>query len=829
MNDKSQDKEPRGGTGEQDPFSRYYSVAGGPELERLDRGWEIDSAGLCAQRLDALSRRAEAVDGACKDCVSEALGPAEESARFDAKAAALLKEANDYARVNLGYLAPTRPGVLGIPKRLLLRAVRYPVKTYTDGIFSSQEHFNSATASFLNQSADELRTLLSQTAFFDKKLRLQQRFDDQTAAALRAAADNISALCEALQRQRSFNRSLASFLDGFVKASAELVASVRDALDERLAKCERRLDQAEEAIRSANRESEARFREAQKSDERLLEALNEVSEGLSKRLARAEQRLDGQAGRAEALERRADEAEQRIAGLDGRSHSIEKRLDAAEGALGGLSLRQDRAEDAISSLDNRQLAFEKRADEAEEAIRSGNARFEAIERELEGVSKRVEAVGEEIHDTHSFFSLQLEATDARIEHAEVRHNELAEWVGTVQSKVDAASEWLANQGKQMEAVNQWLANQSNELESARQWLKNLSETSEEHGRWLQTLQEKADEQTKWAAGVSDELAGHTEWLNNLQTAHKEQSSWLFSLSQRFEELGQWVGNLEKGQKETSSSVQSVAKRIKEIGYSVGYVKRKLASAPSAESQAPGSPSSVARAPVLEDDEYLIFEERFRGDSEDIKRRQKRYVDYFGGCRRVVDLGCGRGEFLELLREGGIEGLGVDLSPGMVQICKEKGLRARRSDVLSFLERARPGQFDGAFCSQVLEHLGPAEVFRVCKLLSEKIAPGGVVVLETINPCSVYAFLNSFLLDPSHTFPLHPQMLQFALSLTELEVEKLLYLAPVDEKLRPKRLESASDAASLSNQVARLLDQNFVVVDEILFGSQDYAVVARKPR
>src|SRR5207237_7426438 len=130
---------------------------------------------------------------------------------------------------------------------------------------------------------------------------------------------------------------------------------------------------------------------------------------------------------------------------------------------------------------------------------------------------------------------------------------------------------------------------------------------------------------------------------------------------------------------------------------------------------PASASARSRQVERELD-YLQFENRFRGSQEDVAGRQSAYVDLFRELPAgVVDLGCGRGEFLELLKGAGIAAYGLDMSEAMVSVCRERGLDARQGDLLEHLATVPEGSVGGVFCAQVLEHLDPSGVVRFFEL------------------------------------------------------------------------------------------------------------------
>ena len=157
---------------------------------------------------------------------------------------------------------------------------------------------------------------------------------------------------------------------------------------------------------------------------------------------------------------------------------------------------------------------------------------------------------------------------------------------------------------------------------------------------------------------------------------------------------------------------------------------------------------LAQDGAAEDDgsAYVGFEDVFRGRHDDIVERQRSYLPYFESVTDVLDLGCGRGEFLELLRERGIAARGIDTNAEMVARCVERGLAVTRSDALSHLRALPEASVGGLFSAQVVEHLGPRYLMRLLEAMRRVLRPGGRAVVETINPASWTAFFGAYLRD-----------------------------------------------------------------------------------
>lgn len=232
-------------------------------------------------------------------------------------------------------------------------------------------------------------------------------------------------------------------------------------------------------------------------------------------------------------------------------------------------------------------------------------------------------------------------------------------------------------------------------------------------------------------------------------------------------------------------------------------------------------------------QYAGFEDAFRGSELEIRERMADYVPRFAGASDVVDLGCGRGEFLELLREAGIDARGVDLNHEMVERCRAKGFTVIESDGLSYLAAAAPGSLGGLIACQVVEHLQPDYLLRLLSAAAEALRPGAPIVLETINPMCWSAFFESYIRDLTHVRPVHPDTLKFLVTAAGFSDATILWRSPYPEggKLErtPAAADGAADAGSASiRPLLEALDRNVDRLNGMFFTHRDYAVVARRP-
>lgn len=235
-------------------------------------------------------------------------------------------------------------------------------------------------------------------------------------------------------------------------------------------------------------------------------------------------------------------------------------------------------------------------------------------------------------------------------------------------------------------------------------------------------------------------------------------------------------------------------------------------------------ASAAAPATAEPFDYFAFEARMRGSHADVLERQRPYVADFEEAAPVLDVGCGRGEFLSLLREAGIEAAGVDRDPDMVELCRADGLDVEQGDAIAHLEGLADESLGGVFAAQILEHLPPAPLVRLLELACAKLRPAGILVAETMNPLSLVALKNYFA-DLTHAQPLVPETLVLLARQAGFGSTELRFLHPPPEHERLRSVDLPPDPAFDSARVA--LGANVARLNELVFGPQDYALVARR--
>ncbi len=249
--------------------------------------------------------------------------------------------------------------------------------------------------------------------------------------------------------------------------------------------------------------------------------------------------------------------------------------------------------------------------------------------------------------------------------------------------------------------------------------------------------------------------------------------------------------------------------------------------PGAQGEPKGSPP-----PMVDAYKYVGFEDRFRGSEDEIRKRLTDFVPYFDGTTNVLDVGCGRGEFLDLLKAKGVSARGLDLNPEMVEVCLARGLEATSGDALTYLSGLPDESLGGLLAVQVIEHLEPDYLQRFLQTAFYKLKPGARMVLETINPACWVAFFESYIRDLSHVRPIHPETLQYLLHASGFSSVDVVYRAPIAEEARLQRVTARPEhfgdqQVDPLTELVSAFNRNMDRLNSRMFTFQDYAAVAIK--
>ena len=252
----------------------------------------------------------------------------------------------------------------------------------------------------------------------------------------------------------------------------------------------------------------------------------------------------------------------------------------------------------------------------------------------------------------------------------------------------------------------------------------------------------------------------------------------------------------------------------ELTASSGLLDRVIAGEPlhvdtSAESE-PELPAALRRA-------FAAFTDTFRGERAEIRDRVAEYLPLLQDSRPVLDLGCGRGELLEVLRDHGIESRGVDSDAAMVQACRRLGLAVEQAEALAELRAVPPQSLGAVTAVHLVEHLGSAGWMVLVDLAARALRPGGLLLIECPNPETLRVGANLFWVDPTHRVPVHPDALGFVARAVGLQVVEIRRLRPFPSEQRLADPHQPEPVRALAERL-----------DAWLSGPRDVLLIARKP-
>jgi O-antigen chain-terminating methyltransferase len=305
--------------------------------------------------------------------------------------------------------------------------------------------------------------------------------------------------------------------------------------------------------------------------------------------------------------------------------------------------------------------------------------------------------------------------------------------------------------------------------------------------------------------------------------NRQVGSGFTSVTHRFEEADRERADLH-------DLCETLITRIDDLALHVAALERRLTTVPAAAqspardgSSAPGDggpPIERRAADLCRDPAYARLEAALRGDEPTIRERQRAYVDLFAGAEgSILDIGCGRGEFLDLLRDAGRAARGVDRSPDNVRLCRGKGLDVVEGDALEYLSSLDDGSLSGLFGAQFIEHVGPEYLLALLRAAFAKLRPGARIALETIN-ADALATLPTFYADLSHAQPIPPvtaKLLLEACGFRRVEIRYTSAFPPASQ------LAASGDQSPL----AKRFDEAVAKLNQTLWGAREYAVIGTR--
>ena len=256
----------------------------------------------------------------------------------------------------------------------------------------------------------------------------------------------------------------------------------------------------------------------------------------------------------------------------------------------------------------------------------------------------------------------------------------------------------------------------------------------------------------------------------------------------------------------------------EIQLEVAQLQRKIDAARASGPITPttAAPAPISSSPAIDDALYIALEDAFRGDPIVIRARQHQYVPYVQNVvsqtAPLLDIGCGRGEWLNILKDSNIPATGIDTNAASVQECSAQGLNVLHADAITYLSNAKEQSLGAITLFQVLEHLPFATMVHLLRLALRALVPGGVLIAEVPNSETLSVGASTFWIDPTHERPLFPGLLEFLATEVGYTSVEGVYSSP---------LAPEPDFSELAPHVREPL----LAMHRQLNGNGDFAIIA----
>lgn len=281
-----------------------------------------------------------------------------------------------------------------------------------------------------------------------------------------------------------------------------------------------------------------------------------------------------------------------------------------------------------------------------------------------------------------------------------------------------------------------------------------------------------------------------------------------------------LGTATRSMQQMNNTIGELRAKLSEVDSSVAGLEAIMNRLPK------GDPTSSAHGQTTYPDfSYLMLENRFRGNEENLTEHLKIYPTFFQGLDNVLEIGSGRGELQSLLRSAGIKSYGVDVDAAMVEAARAKGHVIVEGDALAHLRELQPNSLGGLIAIQVVEHLSPTQLQELINLAASRVKKGGRVIFETINPKSLQALSSNYFRDITHKMPLHPDTLDYIMKLAGMKTIEVRMLSPIPEGALLQEVPLGEQLTPRWMHAMTLMNQNIRQLNNMLYGYQDFCIVA----
>ncbi|HEY7509158.1 MAG TPA: methyltransferase domain-containing protein, partial [Vicinamibacteria bacterium] len=486
----------------------------------------------------------------------------------------------------------------------------------------------------------------------------------------------------------------------------------------------------------------------------------------------------------EILARAIGDAASQVSALSSRiEHGRADARAGADRALSAVGALEARTRETAAAVHATRASLEQRLSEAD-------ARVARLLTEHEQTAERVRALAEaagawrprveqELRRTFEHahgLDLRLDAVGGRLDAVGVRFEGLERGVATNAAALGAMQEAVAATQQAVSAAQE---------AAARSW--------REHDAAAARTREQAEAATRAACALETRLA---QALQSTALQGEELDARLHELRGEIETLRVQAAGDGPGLRAAQARIEDLAARVAHVGYRFAvrpYMGVDPYGATGDLDQPMGYGAGTGRAASAA---APSFEDVFRGPESLIAERQRQYLPLLAGATKVVDLGCGRGEFLGLLAEAGIQAVGVEQDAALVERCRARKLQAVHGDAFAYLRTVGASTLDAVFSAQFIEHLPSEQLAELLALARSRLREGGLFIAETPNPESFEA-LKTFHVDLTHQRPIYPQVLLYLCQQEGFRSARIFY--PVGGGFTQKSYETSGEYAVVATR------------------------------
>jgi SAM-dependent methyltransferase/archaellum component FlaC len=399
-----------------------------------------------------------------------------------------------------------------------------------------------------------------------------------------------------------------------------------------------------------------------------------------------------------------------------------------------------------------------------------NNRLDSVDNCFQGIDERLDAVD----NCFQGIDERLDAVDNCFQGIDERLNAVDNCFQGIDERLDAGNNHAQEMDENFNTIDSWI------------------------NTWMTATEEHLNAVNKRFQGIDVHLEAVDDRIQGLDEHHKELNEYQKQLDERYIKNDSYLKNdLMQQKRLIAMFIEEARRRLPE-----SFNQEQLQ-------------NFIKEDQHLLDAFYVAFEDQFRGSREDIFERLKVYLPIIQEAKigipdsPILDVGCGRGEWLELLRKYGYTARGIDINRVMLEQCQARELEVIEADVITYLQSLPNDSLGAVTGFHIIEHLAFTVLIKLFDEALRVLKPGGLVIFETPNPDNVLVGSNTFYLDPTHRNPLPSSMIKFVAESQGLCQVTIMKLHPYHEKF----ILSASDVAERFN--------------EYFYGAQDYAVIGYK--